>query len=214
MRFPKPPLPYSFAALEPHISRKTLKEHYSHHQMGYLEKLNGLSIIEQMPKGTTLEEIVLRSAPERAQRGIGFLPPAPQAVAVYNMAAQVYNHAFYWHSMRKNGGGEPTGLIAKLIRASFSSPENFRRLVKERGMMSFGSGWIWICLIQGELAIIEGHDAECPIAYQGYHPLLVIDVWEHAWYIDYKHDKEAYLDAVLDNLINWDFANQNLNAAR
>jgi len=81
-------------------------------------------------------------------------------------------------------------------------------------MESFGSGWLWVCLFKGELVLVEGHDAECAFVYQGYHPVLVIDLWEHAWYLDYKHDKSAYIDAFLDNLINWDFANQNLDVVR
>lgn len=202
------------SALEPFISKKTVKEHHDHHERGYVETLNGFSVVQKLPRNTTLEEVVLRSSGDRVNKGLTFLPPFPQATRLYSCAAQSYNHSFYWHSMKKGGGGDPRGMIASLIRASFSSPGNFKRRFKERAMESFGSGWLWVCLFKGELVLVEGHDAECAFVYQGYHPVLVIDLWEHAWYLDYKHDKSAYIDAFLDNLINWDFANQNLDVVR
>ncbi len=189
-----PELPYDKAALEPHISAKTLEFHYGKHHAGYVEKLNGLV------KGTplaeeTLENIIKKTAKDASQS------------AIFNNAAQVWNHSFYWQCMKKSGGGVPSGVIADKIKSDFGGYDKFVEEFKKNGIGQFGSGWAWLVVKDGKLAIIKTSNADTPIA-QGIKPLLTVDVWEHAYYLDYQNKRGDYIDAYVKNLINWDFINK------
>ncbi len=129
---------------------------------------------------------------------------------LFNNAAQVWNHTFYWHSMKPGGGGKPSGAIAEKINADFGSYEKFAEEFKAAGGGQFGSGWAWLVLKDGKLAIRKTPNAETPLTEDGATPLLTMDVWEHAYYLDYQNSRPNYMTAFIDNLINWDFANQNL----
>ncbi len=191
-----PDLPYAIDALEPHISKQTLEFHHGKHHNTYVTKLN------EMIEGTdlqdkSLEEIVKASAKDASKAGI------------FNNAAQVWNHTFYWNSMSPNGGGEPTGAIAEKINADFGSYEAFANEFKNAGATQFGSGWAWLVLDGGKLKVTKTPNADMPLVH-GQTPILTMDVWEHAYYLDYQNRRPDYMGAFLGNLVNWDFANQNL----
>ena len=196
MSFPDPVLPYEMDALEPHISEKTLKHHVTRHHQGYIDKLNE-AIESTRYADFDLEEIVTTSR-------------EASDTAVYRNAAQAWNHDFFWQSMSPNGGS-PTGKIKNLIELSFGDGlAEFNRKFKEAATALFGSGWVWLVLDNGRLDILQGANADTPIR-TGVTPLLVLDVWEHAYYLDYQSDRAGFVDAFLDNLINWDFAARNLD---
>ncbi|OGG95554.1 MAG: superoxide dismutase [Candidatus Lambdaproteobacteria bacterium RIFOXYD2_FULL_50_16] len=186
-----PELPFASNALEPYISANTLSFHHGKHHNAYVTNLNKL--IEGTPfAGQDLEEIVKTS-----KEGI------------FNNAAQVYNHTFYWHCMKKGGGGKPTGKIAAKIDEAFGSFDKFVEEFKAAGATQFGSGWAWLVLDQGKLKITKTANADTPLAH-GQKPLLTVDVWEHAYYLDFQNRRPDYLTAFVDHLINWDFVNSNL----
>ena len=210
MKFDLPPLPYKVGDLAPHISKKALDLHYNSHQKGYVKKLNGIPEVVSLEDGVKLEDVILMGKRERRSTSVHVIPPKPQPPVIYNMAAQVYNHTFFFRSLKPKGGGEPTGDIAAIIKKQYENWENFRKKIRARGKNLFGSGWIWIALDEdNDLRILQGLDADTPFVY-GIVPILVIDVWEHAYYLDYENDRGAYIDAVLEHLIDWDFANENL----
>jgi len=191
MAITRPELPYAQDALEPHISRETLQYHYGKHHQGYVDKLNA-AIEGTEQDDHSLEEIILNSDG-----------------GIFNNAAQVWNHAFYWNSLSPDGGGEPTGAAAELIAQHFGSFDAFRDQFNEQATTLFGSGWTW--LIQepgGGLAIGRTSNAGTPLTGKNT-PLLTCDMWEHAYYIDYRNAKAAYMEAFW-NLVNWDFVNGNL----
>ena len=191
-----PPLPYALDALEPHISRRTLATHHGHHHAAYMEKTRTL-LQRTGREDATLEEIVLSSA-------VG----SP----LFNAAAQAWNHAFLWHSMCPGGGGAARGAIASLIEESFGGHTAFcQRFVTVAGDQ-FGSGWAWLVLDGTRLRIVATPNAETPLV-TSLVPLLTIDVWEHAYYLDYQHRRLDYIAAFLAHLLNWDFANRNLSCA-
>lgn len=214
MQFELPPLPYKTSALKPYIGAKTVEIHYQKHHRNYLRRLNSFEEIQDLPSGVPLEAIILDGAKNlKEQRDI--LPPEFKENPIFEQAAQVYNHSFYWKSLKpksKGGGGDPEGEIADLIEDSFQTLEKYKLRVKDAGNRLFGSGWIWTCLNinTDRIEIIRGKDNYPPFIYTEYVPLLVIDVWEHAYYLDYQNRREEYMDAVLDHLMNWQFANQNL----
>ena len=192
-----PPLPYALDALEPHISRRTLAFHHGHHHAAYLEKTSALirhTALESAP----LEDIVRFSA-ESKQR------------ALSNAAAQAWNHGFYWQSMRPGGGGEPRGPIAQLITQGFGSQRAFAQEFVKAAGDQFGSGWAWLVLEGNRLRIIATSNAETPLV-TGQVPLLTIDVWEHAYYLDVQHRRLDYIATFLAHLVDWEFANHNLRA--
>jgi Fe-Mn family superoxide dismutase len=195
MKFSIPPLPYPKDALEPHISAETLDVHYEKHHKGYVKKLR--ADIEGKPEADkTLEELI------RTANG-----------SVFDHAAQVWNHTFYWQSMRPDGGGEPKDRMRELIDASFGSYKSFREQLLASAGSHFGSGWTW--LVRGptdRLSIRSTSDADNPLR-RGLVPLATIDVWEHAYYLDYKNEKAKYLEALVDHLLNWDFIADNFAAA-
>lgn len=186
-----PSLPYSTDALAPHISAETLEFHYGKHHAGYVKKLN--AAIEGTPMAEkTLEDIV------KTSEG-----------GVFNNAAQIWNHTFYWNSLSPNGGGEPTGAIADAINAQFGSFAEFKEKFTAAAGTLFGSGWAWLVKnSDGTLSIEQTTNAGCPLT-EGKTPILTCDVWEHAYYIDYRNARPDYVGAFW-NLVNWDFANQNL----
>jgi superoxide dismutase, Fe-Mn family len=194
--FTLPPLPYADTALEPHITAKTLSFHYGKHHQAYVTNLNNLvkgSDLAQMP----LEELILKVAKDDSKKG------------VFNNAAQVWNHTFYWNSMRAKGGGKPSGKLAGLIDSSFGSLDAFKEAFKKAAVGQFGSGWAWLVNDGGKLAIATTGNAELPLT-SGKKALFTCDVWEHAYYLDFQNRRPDYVTAFLDNLVNWDFAAQNL----
>jgi superoxide dismutase, Fe-Mn family len=199
MAFELPSLPYSKEALEPHISAQTLEFHYGKHHAGYVTNLNNLTKDTEFSE-KSLEEVVKASFADPAKAGI------------FNNAAQVWNHTFYWNSMKQNGGGSPTGALAAKINADFGSLDKFKEAFKATGVGQFGSGWAWLVLDKGTLKITKTLNAENPLV-QGQTPLLTMDVWEHAYYLDYQNRRPDYAQTYLDSLVNWDFAAQNYEAA-
>lgn len=191
-----PELPYEQSALEPHISAQTMSFHYGKHHNAYVTNLNKL-IQDTELANASLEEIISKTAGK------------PNKIGIFNNAAQVWNHTFYWHSMKPAGGGEPTGKIADQINQDFGSYDNFYSQFKDAGLTQFGSGWAWLVLNNGKLEIMKTANADTPIAHN-LKPLLTVDVWEHAYYLDYQNLRPDYLDTFLKHLINWDFANTNL----
>ncbi len=186
-----PQLPYAKDALSPHISPETLDFHYGKHHAGYVTKLN--AAIEGTPMAEkSLEEIVKTSSG-----------------GVFNNAAQIWNHTFYWHSLSPNGGGEPKGAILEAINKNFGSFAEFKEKFTQSASTLFGSGWTWLVKnSDGSLSIEQTVNAETPLT-KGKTPLLTCDVWEHAYYIDYRNARPDYINAFW-NLVNWDFANKNL----
>jgi Fe-Mn family superoxide dismutase len=191
-----PELPYAKDALAPYISANTLDFHHGKHHKAYVDNLNKLIEGTELA-GKSLEEIIKISAKDSAKVGI------------FNNAAQTWNHSFYWQCLKKAGGGAPGGAVAEKIKATWGNLEKFADELKNAGMTQFGSGWAWLISEGNELKITKTANADTPIAH-GQKPLLTIDVWEHAYYIDYQNRRPDYLAAVIQNLINWDFVNANL----
>lgn len=198
MTFTLPPLPYAVDALEPHLSRRTLEFHHGKHHNAYVVNLNALLEGSDV-SGESLEEIILASAKDASKAGI------------FNNAAQIWNHTFYWHSMKPGGGGKPTGAIAEKIDADFGGYEKFAEAFKAAGATQFGSGWAWLVQDGDKLRVTKTSNADLPLAH-GQKALLTMDVWEHAYYIDFQNRRPDYIGSFLDHLVNWDFANANLSA--
>ena len=192
-----PNLPYADNALEPHMSANTFSFHHKKHHNAYVTNLNKL--VENTDLQTkSLEEIIMLSFNDSSKAGI------------FNNAAQVWNHSFFWHSMKANGGGAPHGQIAAKIEADFGSYENFVNEFKTAATTQFGSGWAWLTLDEsGKLAIIKTGNADLPMAHKK-KALLTIDVWEHAYYLDFQNLRPAYIETFLNHLVNWDFVNEML----
>jgi Fe-Mn family superoxide dismutase len=190
------PLPYDYDALEPHIGVRTLQFHYDKHHHGYMKKLK--AAIEDTPQqDQTLERIVLESEGD-----------------VFNNAAQLWNHDFYWESLTPNGGGRPGQILADAIKDRFGDFDSFQKRLKKAATGQFGSGWAWLVVgTDGKLQVMSTPDAENPQR-SGLTPLLTIDVWEHAYYLDYQNERDTYVDRVLGHLINWKFAEDNFQSAR
>ncbi|WNG15202.1 superoxide dismutase [Cystobacter fuscus] len=191
MPFTLPELPYNKDALAPHISAETLEYHHGKHHAAYVTNLNKL--LEGKPEANqSLEQVILSSDG-----------------GVFNNAAQVWNHTFYWNCMKPNGGGKPTGDLADAITRDFGSYENFREQFSNAAATQFGSGWAWLVLDKDKLAITKTGNADLPMKH-GQKALLTIDVWEHAYYIDFRNARPKYISTFLDSLVNWDFVTQNL----
>jgi Fe-Mn family superoxide dismutase len=187
MPFELPNLPWEKNALEPHITAETLEYHYGKHHNAYVTNLNKLT--EGKPEASkSLEELI-----KTTEGGL------------FNNAAQVWNHTFYWHCMKPNGGGAPSGKLADAINAAFGSFDEFKKQFVEAATTQFGSGWAWLVKgADGKLKVTKTGNADCPIKH-GDTPLLTIDVWEHAYYIDFRNARPKYLEAFW-KLVNWDFA--------
>jgi Fe-Mn family superoxide dismutase len=190
-----PPLPYAENALEPVITAKTMSFHYGKHHKGYVDNLNKLIA------GTELADLSL-------EKIITSTVGQPEKTAIFNNAAQTWNHTFYWNSMRAKGGGEPPAALKQRIEASFASVEACKNELASAAVSQFGSGWAWLVLEGGKLKVVKTGNADAPLT-TGMKPLLAIDVWEHAYYLDYQNRRADYVNAVLDKLINWEFALQN-----
>lgn len=200
MTFSLPPLPYARNALAPHISERTLDFHFGKHHQAYADNLNRL--LEGKPEaGATLEEIIGATAVDGERAG------------VFNNAAQVWNHSFYWQSMKPSGGGEPSGDLAAAIGRDFGGYDGFCEAFAKAGATQFGSGWAWLVVKDGKLEIRKTPNAETPLTEAGVTPLLTMDVWEHAYYLDFQNRRPDYIAVFLDHLVNWDFAAANLMQA-
>jgi Fe-Mn family superoxide dismutase len=191
-----PPLPYAQDALAPVISSNTLSFHYGKHHQTYVNNL------VKMIAGTEFEtlplaDIILKSSGK------------PDQASIFNNAAQVFNHTFYWNSMKPKGGGEPSGRIGDQIKADFGSYAKFVEEFSNAASTQFGSGWAWLVLEGGKLKVQKTANADTPVA-RGIKPLLTIDVWEHAYYLDYQNRRADYIKAFVDSLINWSFVESNL----
>lgn len=191
-----PELPYAKDALAPVISANTLEFHHGKHHRAYVDNLNKLVAGTDLAEAD-LETIIKKVAGDPARAGI------------FNNAAQVWNHSFYWKCLKAGGGGAPTGAVAAKIVAAWGSHEKFAEELKNAGVTQFGSGWAWLVLDGGQLKITKTANADTPIAH-GMKPLLTLDVWEHAYYLDYQNRRPDYLGAVIAKLIDWDFVNANL----
>lgn len=193
-----PALPYAKDALLPHISAETLEFHHGKHHQAYVTNLNNL-IKDTDLAGQGLEAIILASAKDASKAGI------------FNNAAQVWNHTFYWNCITPNGGGEPTGPVAAKITEAFGSYEKFKEAFKQAAITQFGSGWAWLVAdqVNGSLSIVKTANADTPLAH-GQVAILTIDVWEHAYYIDYRNRRPDYITTFLDKLVNWDYVNAKL----
>jgi Fe-Mn family superoxide dismutase len=197
--FTLPTLPYADTALAPVISANTIGFHYGKHHKTYVDNLNNLV------KGTDLEgqslEAIVAATAGKADK-----------VGVFNNAAQVWNHTFYWNCLRGNGGGAPPAKLAHMIDAGFGSFDNFKKEFAQACVTQFGSGWGWLVADGGALKVVKTANAEVPFT-KGQKPLLTIDVWEHAYYLDYQNRRADYVNAVIDKLLNWHFAEENLAKA-
>ncbi len=196
MPFELPTLPYGKNALAPHISENTINYHYGKHHQAYVTNLNNLISGTDLAD-KSLEEIIKISANDKTKAGI------------FNNSAQVWNHTFYWHSMKPNGGGKPSGEVLKHIESDFGSYENFVTEFKNAGATQFGSGWAWLVLDSGKLKVVKTGNAETPLTTSA-KPLMTMDVWEHAYYLDFQNARPTYIDTFLNHLVNWDFVNENL----
>jgi Fe-Mn family superoxide dismutase len=194
-----PSLPYALDALEPHISRNTLEFHHGKHHAGYVNNLNNLVSGTDL-EAKSLEETISAVAGDAAKAG------------VFNNAAQVWNHSFYWQCLAPSGGGQPSGALLDKICADFGSFDAFKEAFKTAGATQFGSGWAWLVLDNGSLKVTKTANADLPLAH-GQKALLTMDVWEHAYYLDYQNRRPDYISTFLDKLVNWEFVAANLAAA-
>jgi len=194
-----PPLPYPEDALAPVISAKTLSFHHGKHQKAYVDKVNELIRGTEL-EGQSLERIVMATSGKSDK------------TELFNNAAQAWNHDFYWHSLKPKGGGKPGAALADKIGAAFGGHDAFKRQFADAAVKQFGSGWAWLVADGHSLKIVKTPNAELPLT-KGLTPLLAIDVWEHAYYLDYQNKRPDYVAAVIDKLLNWEFAAQNLARA-
>jgi Fe-Mn family superoxide dismutase len=198
MAFTLPELPYGPTALEPHISARTLEFHHGKHHAAYVANLNKLIEGTELD-GKSLEDVILAVAGDASKAG------------VFNNAAQVWNHSFYWQCMKPGGGGNPSGALAEKINADFGSFDAFVEAFKTAGATQFGSGWAWLVLDGDSLKVTKTPNADLPLAH-GQKALLTMDVWEHAYYIDYQNRRPDYISTYLSSLVTWDFVAANLAA--
>lgn len=194
MQFKLKPLDYDYDALEPHISARTLKFHHTKHHQGYIDKLEK-AIGDKPLADKSLEDIV------RSTDG-----------STFNNAAQVWNHDFYWQCMKPEGGGDPDSKVSQALQRDFGSVDNFRQELTKAAKGQFGSGWAWLVLDGGKLKVLSTTDAENPLT-EDQTPIVTIDVWEHAYYLDYQNERPKYIEAFLDHLINWEFVGRNIAKA-
>ena len=200
MAFELPPLPFAKDALEPHISARTFEFHHGKHHQAYVTNLNNL--VKDSPMASqSLEDIIGATAKDASKAG------------VFNNAAQVWNHTFFWNSMKPKGGGQPSGDVASAITGAFGSFDKFKDEFKQAAATQFGSGWAWLVVEGGKLKVTKTANAINPMS-QGQTALLTCDVWEHAYYLDYQNRRPDFVAAFLDNLVNWDFVAANLSKAR
>ena len=199
MSYQQPPLGYAENELEPFISAKTIGFHYGKHHVAYITNYNNL--IAGTPLDTlSIGEVIATTATD------------PQKVGIFNNGAQAWNHSFYWNSLTPNGGGEPSGNLAAKITQDFGSFDKFKDELKSAAATQFGSGWAWLVLDNGTLKVVKTGNAQTPST-SGQKPILTIDVWEHAYYLDFQNRRPDYVASVIDNLLNWEFAAKNFSEA-
>jgi Fe-Mn family superoxide dismutase len=194
--FSLPELPFGIDDLSPYFTKENFDFHHGKHHNAYVLKLNELLQDKPDMHSMSLEEIIITSSKSSAK-------------AIFNNAAQIWNHTFYWYSMKKGGGKKPNGLLLDKIERDFGSYEDFKKAFVNAGVAQFGSGWVWLVERDGVLSITHSGNAECPIT-EGVKPIITCDVWEHAYYIDYRNRRPDYLSTFIDHLVNWDFAEKNL----
>jgi Fe-Mn family superoxide dismutase len=199
MPFSLAPLPFAEDALEPHMSARTLSFHYGKHHQTYVTNLNGL-IKDTDLAALTLDVLVHKTAQD------------PAKAAVFNNAAQVWNHDFFWHCLKKEGGGKPAGALLDALEKTFGSFDAFKEQFKQAGLGQFGSGWVWLVLDQGELKIVKTANADTPLAHNRV-ALITCDVWEHAYYLDFQNRRGDFLQTFLDHLVDWEAAEARFTAA-
>ncbi len=192
-----PSLPWGESALAPHISQETIGLHYGRHHRAYVDNTNKMIEGTDLAKAS-LEEVVKAAAGKPDKKGL------------FNNAAQVWNHSFYWRSLSPKGGGQPSGRLLDRIKSDFGDFAAFKDALSKAAATQFGSGWAWLVLEGGKLKVEQTPNAETPLTSPGKKPLLTIDVWEHAYYVDYRNKRPDYVNVVLDKLLNWEFAAQNL----
>ena len=197
MTFRLTELPYELDALEPHVSARTLEFHYGKHHKGYVDKLN------QNAAGTPYEDMALEEVIQESHKS--------NDTPVYNNASQAWNHTFFWDSMRPGGASSPSGTLSDRIDSEFGGLDEFRKQFKESAVGNFGSGWTWLVADEDTLAIVSTSNADSPLITSTV-PLITLDVWEHAYYLDYQDSRDNFVDAFLGHLVNWDFAEDNLDA--
>jgi Fe-Mn family superoxide dismutase len=190
-----PPLPYDENALDPVISANTIGFHYRKHHQGYVDNLN------KLVAGTDYAELTLGKL-------VSVTSEREEAAAIFNNAAQIWNHTFYWQSMKAKGGGEPPAALKEMMTITFGSVDACKKELASTAVSQFGSGWAWLVLYGDKLKVVKTANAATPLT-TGMKPLLTIDVWEHAYYLDYQNRRADYVNAVLDKLVNWEFALQN-----
>ncbi|NMW21114.1 MAG: superoxide dismutase [Chlorobiaceae bacterium] len=200
MSYQQPALPYAENALEPFISANTIGFHYGKHHVAYITNFNNL--VAGTPLETlSIEEVIAQTAAD------------PQKIGIFNNGAQAWNHSFYWKSLTPGGGGVPSGELAAKITQDFGSFDKFKEELKSAAATQFGSGWAWLVLEGGTLKVVKTGNAQTPST-SGQKPILTIDVWEHAYYLDYQNRRPDYVASVIDNLLNWEFAAENFSAAK
>jgi Fe-Mn family superoxide dismutase len=196
MAFKLPDLPYAKDALQPHMSAETFDYHHGKHHKAYVDKTNAM-LAEKGLEDASLTEVI-QAAKDKGDKGL------------FNNSAQIWNHSFFWQCLAPEGSTRPSGKLREMINEDFGSEQGLLDKLKEESIAHFGSGWGWLVLNQDKLEVTSLHDADTPLVH-GLTPLLTIDVWEHAYYIDYRNERPRFLTSVLDNIINWDFVAQNLD---
>ena len=199
MAFTLPDLPYAQDALEPYYSANTLSFHHGKHHNAYINKTNELIAGTDL-EGKSVEEVIA-AAHSAGNKGLS------------NQSAQIWNHTFFWHSMKPGGGGAPSGELASMIDASFGSLDEFKKQFIASATGNFGSGWTWLVKEGDGLKIVNTDDADTPLVNANQTPLFTVDVWEHAYYLDYQNLRPKFVETFLDSLVNWDFAAENLTKA-
>jgi superoxide dismutase, Fe-Mn family len=199
MAFTLPDLPFQKEALGDYMSAETLDYHHGKHHKAYVEKTNGM-LGDKGLEGASLTEVI-RAAKERGDNGL------------FNNSAQIWNHSFYWQCLAPPQGQRPSGQLAEMIDDAFGSTDNLLAKLKEEAVGHFSNGWAWLVLDRDQLKITSLHDADTPVVHEGMKPLLTLDVWEHAYYIDYRNARPDFAEKVLGNIVNWEFVAQNLDGA-
>jgi Fe-Mn family superoxide dismutase len=198
MAFVLPPLPFDQNALAPHMSAETLQFHHGKHHNAYVVKTNELIGAEQSLSGASLSQVI-REARKSGNNKL------------FNNSAQLWNHSFFWQCLAPSEGQQPDGKLAKLIEDGFGNPQALLDKLQEEAVNHFSNGWAWLVLDRGSLRVTSLHDADTPIVHEGMVPLFTLDVWEHAYYIDYRNERPRFASSVLSNIVNWDFVAQNLD---
>jgi superoxide dismutase, Fe-Mn family len=199
MAFTLPDLPFQKEALGDYMSAETLDYHHGKHHKAYVDKTNGM-LGDKGLEGASLTEVI-RAAKERGDNGL------------FNNSAQIWNHSFYWQCLAPPQGQRPSGQLAEMIDDAFGSTDNLLAKLKEEAVGHFSNGWAWLVLDRDQLKITSLHDADTPVVHEGMKPLLTLDVWEHAYYIDYRNARPDFAEKVLGNIVNWEFVAQNLDGA-